>query len=66
MTTKYLNGLIELIQSNLSTSQQEGGNQQSLENPRRHFYRTLDYIKSREYEGVVIAAVEKEREKDTK
>ena len=55
-TTKYLNGLIELIHSNLSTSNAEGGNQQSLENPKRHFFRTLDYIKSRDYEGVVTEA----------
>ncbi|RMD43233.1 hypothetical protein DV735_g1934, partial [Chaetothyriales sp. CBS 134920] len=59
VTTKYLNGLIELIHSNLSTSSNPDGgasSQQSLENPKRHFYRTLDYIKSREYEGVVTEA----------
>ncbi|KZF19767.1 vacuolar protein sorting-associated protein 35 [Xylona heveae TC161] len=49
VTTKYLNGLIELIHSNLQTNQESG----SLENPRGHFQRTLDYIASREYEGVV-------------
>ena len=48
VTTKYLNGLIELIHSNLSTTD----NPSSLENPRKHFQRTLDYIASREYEGV--------------
>lgn len=52
VTTKYLNGLIELIHSNL----QSNDNASSLENPRKHFQRTLDYIASREYEGVVITA----------
>lgn len=55
VTTKYLNGLIELIHSNLSSTNAEG-NQQSLENPKKHFFRTLDYIKTRDYEGVVIEA----------
>ncbi|ETI24161.1 hypothetical protein G647_03530 [Cladophialophora carrionii CBS 160.54] len=55
VTTKYLNGLIELIHSNLSTTNSEG-NAQSLENPKRHFFRTLEYIKSRDYEGVVTEA----------
>ncbi|KAF2274140.1 vacuolar protein sorting-associated protein 35 [Westerdykella ornata] len=49
VTTKYLNGLIELIHSNLQSNE----NAASLENPRKHFQRTLDYIASREYEGVV-------------
>ncbi|KAI9815318.1 MAG: Vacuolar protein sorting-associated protein 35 [Pycnora praestabilis] len=49
VTTKYLNGLIELIHSNLQTNQESA----SLDNPKRHFQRTLDYISSREYEGVV-------------
>ncbi|KAJ6194357.1 vacuolar protein sorting-associated protein 35 [Bipolaris maydis] len=49
VTTKYLNGLIELIHSNLQSNE----NASSLENPRKHFQRTLDYIASREYEGVV-------------
>lgn len=48
MTTKYLNGLIELIHSNLNTNDASS----SLENPRKHFQRTLDYIASREYAGV--------------
>ncbi|KAF1352219.1 vacuolar protein sorting-associated protein 35 [Delphinella strobiligena] len=48
VTTKYLNGLIELIHSNLNTND----NTSSLENPRKHFQRTLDYIASREYAGV--------------
>ncbi|KAF2797417.1 vacuolar protein sorting-associated protein 35 [Melanomma pulvis-pyrius CBS 109.77] len=52
VTTKYLNGLIELIHSNLQSNE----NASSLENPRRHFQRTLDYIASREYEGVVTTA----------
>ncbi|OJD19452.1 hypothetical protein AJ78_00626 [Emergomyces pasteurianus Ep9510] len=53
VTTKYLNGLIELIHSNVSTSQNDGVPNSSLDNPKRHFQRTLDYIKSRDYEGVV-------------
>ncbi|THX94441.1 vacuolar protein sorting-associated protein 35, partial [Aureobasidium pullulans] len=48
VTTKYLNGLIELIHSNLNTNE----NSSSLDNPRRHFQRTLDYIAGREYAGV--------------
>jgi vacuolar protein sorting-associated protein 35 len=51
VTTKYLNGLIELIHSNLQSNE----NASSLENPRKHFQRTLDYIASREYEGVITA-----------
>ncbi|KAL9101120.1 MAG: hypothetical protein Q9187_009278, partial [Circinaria calcarea] len=49
VTIKYLNGLIELIHSNLQTNQETA----SLEGPRRHFERTLEYIKSREYEGII-------------
>jgi len=52
VTTKYLNGLIELIHSNLNTTENASG----LDNPRRHFHRTLDYIRSREYEGVETKA----------
>lgn len=52
VTTKYLNGLIELIHSNLQSNE----NASSLENPRKHFQLTLDYISSREYEGVVTSA----------
>ncbi|KXS97703.1 hypothetical protein AC579_4480 [Pseudocercospora musae] len=48
VTTKYLNGLIELIHSNLNTTEHASG----LESPRKHFQRTLEYIQSREYEGV--------------
>ncbi|EXJ93691.1 hypothetical protein A1O1_02083 [Capronia coronata CBS 617.96] len=55
VTIKYLNGLIELIHSNLSTTNVDG-NAQALENPKRHFFRTLDYIKSRDFEGVVTEA----------
>jgi len=54
VTTKYLNGLIELIHSNLQTNQESS----SMDNPKRHFQRTLDYINSREYEGVVTQAKE--------
>ncbi|KAI4257420.1 MAG: hypothetical protein LQ352_001656 [Teloschistes flavicans] len=52
VTTKYLNGLIELIHSNLQTNQESA----SLDAPKRHFQRTLEYISSREYEGVVTQA----------
>ncbi|MCJ1425471.1 Vacuolar protein sorting-associated protein 35 [Sticta canariensis] len=52
VTTKYLNGLIELIHSNLQTNQESS----SLDNPKRHFQRTLDYITSRDYEGVITQA----------
>ncbi|KAL2810663.1 vacuolar protein sorting-associated protein 35 [Aspergillus granulosus] len=51
VTTKYLNGLIELIHSNLQTDQDEPN--PALENPKRHFQRTLEYIRSREFEGVI-------------
>ncbi|KAJ5561387.1 hypothetical protein N7461_000148 [Penicillium sp. DV-2018c] len=51
VTTKYLNGLIELIHSNLQTNDEEPNS--SLEGPKRHFQRTLEYIRSREYEGIV-------------
>ncbi|KAM3075677.1 retromer complex subunit Vps35 [Clarireedia jacksonii] len=52
VTTKYLNGLIELIHSSLQ------GNQDSatIDMPRRHFQRTLENIANRELEGVVTAA----------
>jgi vacuolar protein sorting-associated protein 35 len=52
VTTKYLNGLIELIHSYLQTNQESA----AIEMPKRHFQRTLEYIASREYEGVVIGA----------
>ena len=52
VTTKYINGLIELIHSNLQSNEQTS----SLEAPKKHFFRTLDYIKSREYEGVITEA----------
>lgn len=51
VTTKYLNGLIELIHSNLAGNQQESA---SVESSRKHFHMTLDNIKSRQYEGVVL------------
>lgn len=52
VTTKYLNGLIELIHSNLQTNQESA----TIDGPKRHFQRTLEYIASREYEGVVTTA----------
>ncbi|KAI1330960.1 vacuolar protein sorting-associated protein 35 [Xylariaceae sp. FL0255] len=51
VTTKYINGLIELIHSNLSTNQQDSTN---IESSRRHFKHTLDNIASRQYEGIVL------------
>ncbi|KAI1386892.1 vacuolar protein sorting-associated protein 35 [Hypoxylon trugodes] len=51
VTTKYINGLIELIHSNLSTNQQDSA---SIESSKRHFKHTLDNIASRGYEGVVL------------
>ncbi|KAK0383040.1 hypothetical protein NLU13_8956 [Sarocladium strictum] len=51
VTTKYLNGLIELIHSNLAGNQQESA---SVESSRKHFQQTLDNIRSRQYEGVVL------------
>ena len=53
VTIKYLNGLIELIHSNLQTEQNEAAPNSSLDNPRRHFERTLEFIKTRGYEGIV-------------
>ncbi|KAF2429135.1 vacuolar protein sorting-associated protein 35 [Tothia fuscella] len=52
VTTKYLNGLIELIHSNLSSNEASA----SLDNPKRHFQRTLDYINASNFEGVVTSA----------
>ncbi|KAH9886899.1 vacuolar protein sorting-associated protein 35 [Xylariomycetidae sp. FL2044] len=51
VTTKYINGLIELIHSNLGTNQQDSTN---VESSRRHFKHTLDNIAQRQYEGVVL------------
>lgn len=51
VTTKYLNGLIELIHSNLAGNQQDSA---SIENSKKHFYHTLEIIKSKEYEGIVL------------
>lgn len=51
VTTKYLNGLIELIRSNLETA---GGEAGALEGPRRHFERTVGYLRGREWEGVEL------------
>jgi vacuolar protein sorting-associated protein 35 len=51
VTTKYLNGLIELIHSNLAGNQQDSV---SVENSKKHFHQTLENIRSRQYEGVVL------------
>lgn len=53
VTVKYLNGLIELIYSNIRSNQEAS----SIDMPKRHFQRTIDYISSREYEGVVTSEV---------
>jgi len=52
VTTKYINGLIELIHSNAATSDPTP----ALENPKKHFMRTLEYISGRGYEGVITEA----------
>jgi len=52
VTTKYLNGLIELIHSNLAGNQQDSA---SVEASRKHFIQTLEMIQSKEFEGVVVA-----------
>ncbi|KAJ2901981.1 Vacuolar protein sorting-associated protein 35 [Zalerion maritima] len=49
VTTKYLNGLIELIHSNVSGAQQESA---VIESSKRHFQHTLDNIRSRQFEGI--------------
>ncbi|KAI1342597.1 vacuolar protein sorting-associated protein 35 [Xylariaceae sp. FL0016] len=51
VTTKYINGLIELIHSNLGTNQQDSSN---VENSKRHFKHTLENIAGRGYEGIVL------------
>jgi vacuolar protein sorting-associated protein 35 len=51
VTTKYLNGLIELIHSNLAGNQQDSP---SVDASRKHFMQTLDMIRSKEYEGIVL------------
>ncbi|KAI0202306.1 vacuolar protein sorting-associated protein 35 [Astrocystis sublimbata] len=51
VTTKYINGLIELIHSNLGTNQQDSA---SIESSKRHFKHTLENIAGRQYEGLVL------------
>ena len=51
VTIKYLNGLIELIHSNLGTNQQDSA---SVESSKKHFKHTLENIAGRGYEGVVL------------
>lgn len=53
VTTKYLNGLIELIHSNLNGNQYDSA---SVEASRKHFFQTLENIRSRQFEGVVLDA----------
>lgn len=50
VTVKYLNGLIELIHSNSHNNPESS----ATEGPRKHFERTLEYIRSREFDGVVL------------
>ena len=45
-----MNGLIELIHSNLASAEPGG----AIEAPKKHFERTLEYIASRDFEGVVL------------
>lgn len=52
VTLKFMNGLIELIHSNLGSNESTP----ALEASRKHFERTLAYIESREYDGVVTKA----------
>jgi len=52
VTTKYINGLIELIHSNAATAEPSP----AMENPKRHFQRTLEYIQGRGYEDVITEA----------
>jgi vacuolar protein sorting-associated protein 35 len=49
ITVRFINGLVELIYSNLQTAEASS----SLDNAKRHFQRTIEYVRSREYEGVV-------------
>ncbi|KAI1174940.1 vacuolar protein sorting-associated protein 35 [Nemania sp. FL0916] len=51
VTTKYINGLIELIHTTLARSQQDSA---SIESCKRHFRHTLDNIAGRQYEGIVL------------
>ncbi|KAI1825475.1 vacuolar protein sorting-associated protein 35 [Xylaria intraflava] len=51
VTTKYINGLIELIHSNLGTNQQDSA---GLESSKRHFRHTLENIAGRQYDGIVL------------
>ncbi|KAI0396306.1 vacuolar protein sorting-associated protein 35 [Xylariaceae sp. FL0594] len=51
VTTKYINGLIELIHANLGTNQQDSAN---IESSKRHFKHTLDNIAGRQYEGIIL------------
>ena len=51
VTIKYINGLIELIHSNLAGNQHDSP---TVESSRKHFYQTLEGIRARQYEGVVL------------
>ncbi|KAI9892409.1 MAG: Vacuolar protein sorting-associated protein 35 [Vezdaea aestivalis] len=50
VTIKYLNGLIELINSNLSSNRDNN----AIDSPRRHFERTKEYMRTRDYAGLVL------------
>lgn len=43
--------MIELIHSNLASNQQESA---SVEASKKHFHHTLELIRSKEYEGIVL------------
>ncbi|KAL1895109.1 retromer complex subunit Vps35 [Ceratocystis pirilliformis] len=51
VTTKYLNGLIELIHSNLAQNAHESA---QIESSRKHFNITLEHIRERQYDGIVL------------
>ncbi|KKA26306.1 hypothetical protein TD95_001775 [Thielaviopsis punctulata] len=53
VTTKYLNGLIELIYANLGQNTHESA---QIEASRKHFEHTLENIRERQFEGVVLTA----------
>ncbi|KAF2859903.1 vacuolar protein sorting-associated protein 35 [Piedraia hortae CBS 480.64] len=55
VTSKYLSGLIELIESNLATAASAGNTPSSgLDNAKKHFERTLSFMRKRGFEGVGV------------
>ncbi|KAL5615564.1 uncharacterized protein BROUX77_001401 [Berkeleyomyces rouxiae] len=51
VTTKYLNGLIELIHSNLAQNAHDSA---QIESSRKHFNLALENIRGRQYDGIVL------------